>query len=203
MQQQNTNLALAAMQKYSHLELALLACNNGLFVEKMEAEAAGAQHNTAANGADAYFPDGTHLEIKTQIHQGNQLTSKYGLKGRAKYSSPTWEIYNKKLAANERTIVLGSCGVTGTVFYRFSFNFAAIADWFRSHLVDKLERKGQDSISNIDAHYYDYNQHSSFEFEHVADPDTLLENRHVFGTEKFFNYLMEHSIALYSNAQAV
>lgn len=188
------NLALAAMEKYSHRELALLACKNGLFVEKLIAESAGAVHNTAANGADAYFSDGTELEIKTQIDQGNQLVTNYGLKGRAKYSSPTWEIYNKKLAANEKTIVVGSCSKTGTVYYMFSFDFAAIAPWFKRHLTEKLDRQGRTAISNIDAYYYDYNQHSSFQVLYTADPDTLLENRSAFETTKFFNYLMKLSV---------
>lgn len=154
--------------------------------EKFEAGNAGARHINEVNGADAELPCGRSVEIKTQCYLGN-----YQLRGRGKYGSATMDIYKRKLEKNEHTIITGYDSSTGDVFYRFSFDFKAIASRYLESVKSRLERDL--GPTNYDTYPTHYIHHESFKIEFVADPTKLYYNSIKF-TDKFYNFLLYYSI---------
>lgn len=157
-----------------------------LMAEEYESALIGAIHNTDVNGVDATTKCGRPVEIKTQCYTGN-----YKLRGRGKYGCATQAIYDKKLENNEHTVVVGYEAHTGNIYYRFSFDFNAIADRYWASVKDRLDR-GLGS-QNYDTYPHHYIHHESFKVEYVADPLTLYLNQHVF-TKNFYNFLLGYSI---------
>lgn len=157
-----------------------------IMAEKFEAAHIGATHINEVNGADAELPCGRNVEIKTQCYVGN-----YQLRGRGKYGSATMDIYKRKLSKNEHTVVVGYEATTGNVFYRFSFDFNAIADHYLYHVNSRISRGL--GPCNYDAYPTHYLGHDSFKIEFVTDPVTLFFNKPKF-TDKFYNFLFYNAI---------
>jgi hypothetical protein len=181
------------MKNYKH-ELMKLSKNELIkyieispsMVEKFEAENAGATHITEVNGSDAELPCGRSVEIKTQCYIGN-----YQLRGRGKYGSATMDIYKRKLDKNEHTIVAGYEPSSGEIFYRFSFDFSAIAPRYFECVQDRISRGL--GPTNYDTYPTHYINHDSFKIEYVAEPVLLHFNKTKF-TNKFYNFLLYNSI---------
>jgi hypothetical protein len=154
--------------------------------ERFENEHIGAKHLTAAGGSDGELPCGRSVEIKTQCFSG-----KYQLRGRGKYGAASIDIYKRKLEKNEHTIVTGFDASSGDVFYRFAFDFEAIAPNYL-HVVNSRLDRGL-GAQNYDAYLRHYVGHPSFVINQVSDPAELWINRDKF-TKKFYMFLLYHSV---------
>jgi len=130
-------------------------------IEIMECENANVTHNTNINGPDGYRK-GKPVEIKSQRYISD------GLVGRLSYSDISNNTYFEKIQNNEETIVVGIDSKTLEVYYRFSFNFNAIAEEYKRQLDNQ----------KIDAAftYRHYVYHSSFKILYMADYKTLTKN---------------------------
>jgi|TARA_R110000851_G_scaffold295122_1_gene449976 hypothetical protein len=157
-----------------------------LMAERFENEHIGATHLTDAGGADGELPCGRSVEIKTQCFSG-----KYQLRGRGKYGAASMDIYKRKLEKNEHTIVTGFDASSGDVFYRFAFDFEAIAPNYL-HVVNSRLDRGL-GVQNYDAYLHHYLGHPSFTINQVSDPAVLWINRDKF-TGKFYMFLLYHAI---------
>jgi hypothetical protein len=157
-----------------------------LMAERFENEHIGAKHLTECNGADGELPCGRSVEIKTQCFSG-----KYQLRGRGKYSSASMDIYKRKLEKNEHTIFTGFDVSTGDVFYRFAFDFEAVAPNYLHVVKSRLDRGL--GVQNYDANLSHYLSHPSFTINQVSDPAELWRNREKF-TDKFYKFLLYYSI---------
>jgi hypothetical protein len=173
----------AALRKFTYDELIDLISLPDTVVEKIEAELYGARHSAEVNGPDAYMPDGSHVEIKTQ-----KYTGKFQLRGRGKFGAISDNILRAKRAANETVIIVGYCAITKEVYYRFEFKFSAIAAWYE----DAVEKSYDKSWSNYDTIPYHYAHSKTFKVLHVASPEMLTENKHKF-VPGFYDRLMEYS----------
>lgn len=164
-------------------ELIKLTGLTGGLMEIVTASRYGLIHNTEYNGVDAFCPEtGCHVECKNQNYSGNFL-----LRGRAKYGGASQAIFDKKYAANEWTIVNGTCN-DGIMYYEFGFNFEAIADQFEKDLL----RNSTKDYYNIDVLPKHYAHHSTFEVLYICPMDTLMANEHKF-TQNFYKMLLEWS----------
>lgn len=159
---------------------------NGHLAEMFELASADcvANTNNGANGVDGFDRDtGRPVEIKTQIYKGN-----FTLRGRGKYGSVNPALLAKKRAVNERVIVSGSCAHTGEVYYRFSFDFDAIAPRY----AEVVEVSADKQWGNCDVYPQHYMNHPSFEVEYVAPPVVLESNQDKF-MKKFYG--MVHKLS--------
>lgn len=173
----------AELMKYSKEELIALLPLSDTFVEKIESELYGAKHSAEVNGPDAYMPDGSHVEIKTQKYLG-----KFQLRGRGKFGSISDEIYKAKLAANETVIVVGYCATTKEVYYRFEFKFSAIASMYE-YTLQRSKDKDWSNYDTIPCHYAD---DKTFKVLYVAPVDVLKENKHKF-VPNFYERLVRYN----------
>lgn len=162
-------------------ELLQLIGVTGALMEIVTASRHGLIHNTEVNGVDAFCPEtGRHVECKNQNYSGTYL-----LRGRAKYGGASQAIYNKKMEANERTLVNGTCN-DGVMYYEFDFDFEAISEQF----LKDLDRNSTKDYYNIDVLPKHYAQHPSFKVLYVAPVDVLMANKHKF-TLNFHKMLLE------------
>jgi len=144
-------------------------------VEEHEVQRAGGSHRREFKGPDGHMPCGNVQEIKSQRWVGN-----YTLRGRGKFGSPSYRLYDAKVESNELVTIIGYHETSGELYYRFTFNFDAVATHYR-HAVDM----GWHNYDTIPVHYAD---HQSFNVEYVAD-GKVLERDSEFFQPKFFNFL--------------
>jgi hypothetical protein len=157
-----------------------------LMAERFENEHIGATHLTEFNGADGELPCGRSVEIKTQCYSG-----KYKLFGRGKYGAASMDIYKRKLEKNEHTIFTGFDESTGDVFYRFAFDFEAVAPNYLNAVKSRLDRGL--GVQNYDAQPGHYLRHPSFTINHIAEPVVIWRNREKF-TDKFYKFLLYYAV---------
>lgn len=174
------NYKLEALAHMSKEELLDYIKIDPHFVEFIEAKRMGAVHTGVGNGPDAYL-NGREVEIKTQVWNGN-----YQLRGRGKFGAVSMSMYKRKLESNELINIVGYCPASGQVFYRFYFDFAAIADYYL-HTVNLSEGKNWGNADILPKHYI---QHESFRVDYVAPVEILLDNQHIF-IRKFLVWLID------------
>lgn len=167
------------MKKFSKEELIERAPVTPDIVEKHEVERLDGIHLTDINGPDGVHEDFGFLEVKSQRWRGNSP-----LWGRAKFSGISEANHKRKSKENELIIAVGYHEGNGTLFYRFTFNFSAIADRY----ADSVEKSKSKNWTNFDAIPHHYKDHESFNVEYVANGKVLEENSEAF-RPGFYDYL--------------
>lgn len=140
-------------------------CCTSEYIEQVEIEdTLGGVHNKAVNGVDGWLPNGDPVEIKSQVFNADSETKKgpYQLRGRSKFGGMSLEVHNEKYSRNELTVVVGA-DTDGVVYYRYSFRFPAISQYYL-HCLEMSQGK---SYSNCDVLPKHVMQHESFKMHYI------------------------------------
>jgi hypothetical protein len=149
-----------------------LLVKNRELIEIVAIESKGGVHFPTKNGFDGIIGK-QYLEVKSQCFEG-----KLKLFGRMKYGSPSYNLWEKKLAANELIIVVGYSS-DGTLIYKFELNFEAVSDTYYRAI----------GATNVDPLIHTYRYHDSFKVIHIADETILQQNINEI-QPKFYNWLI-------------
>jgi hypothetical protein len=167
---------LSYFQNLTEKEQTELLVKNRELIERVTVESKGGTHFTDKNGFDGILGD-QYLEVKSQCFEG-----KLKLFGRMKYGSPTYNLWEKKLAANELIIVVGYSS-DGTLIYKFELNFEAVSDVYFNSI----------GASNVDPLIGTYKDHETFKVIYLADTETLERNKEEI-QPKFYNWLLSFKV---------
>lgn len=174
------------LEKLSKKELIERAVVTPDLVEKTEVERLGGIHLTDINGPDGTHDDYGYVEVKSQRWRG--CPSGYKLRGRAKFGNISETQYERKVEEDELIVNVGYDENNGTLFYRMTFRFAAIAEKY----AEDVEKSKDKNWSNCDVLPKHFKDHETFNVEYVANGKVLEENSEAF-TPSFYKFLQSYN----------
>lgn len=175
-----------SLKKLTKKELITRAVVTPDLVEKAEVENLGGTHLTDISGPDGTHEDFGYIEIKSQRWRG--CPGGYKLRGRAKFGNISEVQHKRKVKENELVVAVGYDENDGTLFYRMSFRFAAIADFYGKQ-VEKSKAKNWNNCDVVPSHYKD---HKTFQMNYVANGKVLEKNSEAF-TPGFYKFLQSYN----------